>query len=332
MTDRLIKSNIDGYGFARSDSFDNEEFDKFMSTYLSVMARRAMKWNAIVGKRTKIAKSAKVKRYCRKGIPAEHRPMVWMCITGAQRKLELNRNVYKQMSAAKHDQDLIETIQMDIHRTFPNNLYFCSDTDAQSLRKPLYNVLIAVGHKNSTKGYCQGMNYIAALLLLTVKNEEKVFWLMDSLMNDLLPDYYSPDMKAIKIDQEVLGELVKWKQPDVYKHLEDLDLSWSIVGMKWFICLFADVLPVDTVLRIWDCLFYEGSKILMRVSLELIRINRLEILACANFSELTDLFKNMVMDKSTLHCHTFIQDMFESSGSLPMARINRMREECAAKI
>ena len=44
---------------------------------------------------------------------------------------------------------------VDIHRTFPNNLYFCSDTDSQSLRKPLYNVLMAVGHKNSSKGYCQ---------------------------------------------------------------------------------------------------------------------------------------------------------------------------------
>ena len=31
------------------------------------------------------------------------------------------------------------------------------------------------------------MNYIAALLLLTIKNEEKVFWLMDSLINSLLP-------------------------------------------------------------------------------------------------------------------------------------------------
>ena len=37
---------------------------------------------------------------------------VWMCITGAQRKLELNPNVYKQMTTANHDQDLIETIQM----------------------------------------------------------------------------------------------------------------------------------------------------------------------------------------------------------------------------
>ena len=35
-----------------------------------------------------------------------------MCITGAQRKLELNPNVYKQMTTANHDQDLIETIQM----------------------------------------------------------------------------------------------------------------------------------------------------------------------------------------------------------------------------
>lgn len=325
----VTKSTVDGYGFQRAEGFDHEEFDKFMASYLRVLTRRAMKWESMVGKRTKISKSVKVKRYCRKGIPAEHRPMVWMCVTGAQSKLEQNPGQYKQLVAAEHSPDLMETIQMDIHRTFPDNLYFCSATDSNSLRKPLFNVLIALGHKNATVGYCQGMNYIAALLLLTMKNEEKVFWLMDSLVNDLLPEYYNPDMKAIKIDQEVLGELVKWKYPDIYKHLEDHGLSWCIVGMKWFICLFADVMPVDTVLRIWDSLFYEGSKILMRVSLELLKINRDKILKCSSFSELTDLFKHMVTDTSTLHCHTFLQDMFEGLGSLPMARISKIRRTCS---
>ena len=41
-----------------------------------------------------------------------HYFQVWMCITGAQRKLEQNPNVYKQMATAQHDQDLIETVQM----------------------------------------------------------------------------------------------------------------------------------------------------------------------------------------------------------------------------
>lgn len=37
---------------------------------------------------------------------------VWMCITGAQKKLDQNPDVYIKMLTAKHDHDLIETIEM----------------------------------------------------------------------------------------------------------------------------------------------------------------------------------------------------------------------------
>ena len=41
----------------------------------------------------------------------------------------------------------------------------------------------------SSKGYLsfQGMNFIAGILLLVVKNEEKTFWLMDTIVNDMFP-------------------------------------------------------------------------------------------------------------------------------------------------
>lgn len=63
----------------------------------------------------------------------------------------------------------------------------------------------------------------------------------------------------------------------------------------------------QTVLRIWDCLFFEGSKILFRVAVALVLLNKERILAAKNFSELMDLFKVIVADPLTLHCHTFMQ-------------------------
>ena len=44
----------------------------------------------------------------------------------------------------------------DIPRTFPDNIYF-QDTpgDPQAKRGPLYNVLVALGTKNPSVGYCQ---------------------------------------------------------------------------------------------------------------------------------------------------------------------------------
>lgn len=42
----------------------------------------------------------------------------------------------------------------DLNRTFPDNILF-SETSRPCLQKPLYNVLLAYGHHNSTVGYCQ---------------------------------------------------------------------------------------------------------------------------------------------------------------------------------
>jgi len=63
----------------------------------------------------------------------------------------------------------------------------------------------------------------------------------------------------------------------------------------------------QTVLRIWDCLFNEGGKVLLRAALVLVLNNKDQLLRCSNFSEVTDLFKKIEDSKQSLHCHTFVK-------------------------
>ena len=64
---------------------------------------------------------------------------------------------------------------------------------------------------------------------------------------------------------------------------------------------------LQTLLRVWDCLFYEGNKVLLRVGLSLIILHKDKLLECKNFPEVVTLFKNMTTGKSTLHCHQFME-------------------------
>jgi len=44
----------------------------------------------------------------------------------------------------------------DMHRTFPDNVYFRDDrTDSQAKCATLFNVLTALAHNNRQVGYCQ---------------------------------------------------------------------------------------------------------------------------------------------------------------------------------
>lgn len=91
----------------------------------------------------------------------------------------------------------------------------------------------------------KGLNYVAGLLLLATKDEEASFWLLTVLIRNILPSYHSNDMRGLITDIDVLGELVRLKCPKVDRLMKDLHLPWPIVATKWFICLFAEVLPVE---------------------------------------------------------------------------------------
>lgn len=144
-------------------------------------------------------------------------------------------------------------------------------------------------------------------------------------------------MLGLKTDQEVLGELVKVKAPAVGQLMAQYPGIWTLVVSRWFICLYIDILPIEvrqnsgfdgrdereargdhspsiisvlylqTVLRVWDCLFYEGSKVLFRVALTLIVHNQTELLRARSLPDVCECFKQITCGDFTLDCHTFMQ-------------------------
>lgn len=54
-------------------------------------------------------------------------------------------------------------------------------------------------------------------------------------------------------------------------------------------------------------MFYEGAKVLYRVSAMLVIQNRERILACKSFTEITDVFKEIVNNPKIVDCQTFLQ-------------------------
>lgn len=45
--------------------------------------------------------------------------------------------------------------------------------------------------------------------------------------------------------------------PDIYQHVTTIGLPWPVITTKWFVCLFAEVLPIEVKLIV---LFFFTSK------------------------------------------------------------------------
>ncbi|XP_032681560.1 growth hormone-regulated TBC protein 1-A-like isoform X2 [Odontomachus brunneus] len=293
-----------------------------MSEYLKVLAKLAKKWAKIIGEGKSPQRSITIKKYVRKGIPAGYRGLVWLAVSGGEDMKNASPDLYERLLQSPYNPEVADVIKTDLPRTFPDNIFF---NNTENQQHELYNVLLAFAHQNKTVGYCQGLNYIAGLLLLVTKSEETAFWLLKVLIDKILPDYYTRTMDGLLIDIDVLAELVRIKMPDVYQHVTNIGLPWPVITTKWFVCLFAEVLPIETTLRIWDCLFYEGTKIIFRVALTLIKRNKSNLLACQDFVTLAECFKEITKDSIVLRCHDFMQSIFKVPGSLPGSTIAKLR-------
>ncbi|XP_076805568.1 growth hormone-regulated TBC protein 1-like [Clavelina lepadiformis] len=329
-------SKVDPYGFERGNDFDYKAFENFESEYLAVLARRTIKWDKMMknGTKRKVKPDRVVKRFCRKGIPERYRARVWMDVSGARKKMKKSqKNFYQTLleqpnQDADFEEELTESIKTDLDRTFPDNIHFKNGIDSnKSKQKDLLNILTAFGRHSPTIGYCQGMNYIAALLLIVVKDPEQCFWLLCALIDDILPAYYTKSMIGLRAEMNVIDDLVREKFPEVQQKIDVYKVPWTLVASKWFVCLFVDVVPTETVLRVWDCLFFEGSKVLIRAALCIIYNIKPAVLSCKGMPDVVQTFKDVSKNSAILDCHLFMQQCFIETNPLTRADLKKLREK-----
>lgn len=61
--------------------------------------------------------------------------------------------------------------------------------------------------------------------------------------------------------------------PKVYAHFVKSSIKPNMFAAQWFMTLFTVGFPIELTVRIYDCFFAEGEKILYRIGLYLIKKN-----------------------------------------------------------
>ena len=56
-------------------------------------------------------------------------------------------------------------------------------------------------------------------------------------------NYYDHLLSGAQADQEVLGELLATRLPELHKHLQDRDVFISTITLNWFLAIFIDAMP-----------------------------------------------------------------------------------------
>ncbi|KAF2352589.1 Rab-GTPase-TBC domain, partial [Trinorchestia longiramus] len=236
---------------------------------VNVIRKRESKWLEMLNHwdTFMMKKYDKVRDRCRKGIPSAIRARAWQHLCGADRVLENNPGVFKQLATAPLDPRTEEEIRKDLHRQFPlHEMFLRRGGQGQ---EDLFAVL-KVHSLVCGDGYCQAHAPVAAVLLMQMPAEH-AFWCLRAICDKYLPGYYSHGLEAIQMDGLILYKLVKKVSPSVYKILKKQKIDPVLYMTEWFMCLYSRTLPWASVLRVWDMFFCEGVKVLFRVGLVLLK-------------------------------------------------------------
>lgn len=226
------------------------------------------------------------------GVPVAYRPKIWGECSGAWTLKEPGTydNLLNRVGEAE---ETLGQIELDLYRTMPYNVFFGGNGPGVA---KLRRVLVAFSRWNPQVGYCQGMNVIAAILLLTYATEEDAFWSLVSLVENILPEgYFSPPLLTSRADQHVFNHYFARFLPKLSEHFTNLNVQIDAITFDWFLSCFTDALPADVLFRIWDVfLCVEGPVHLFRVALALFRIHERQLLDLNTGAEIYSFMKNLV--------------------------------------
>lgn len=229
------------------------------------------------------------------GIPVSLRAKVWAECSGAS-ALKVP-GYYEDLvnNDAIDDPSIVSQIQMDIHRTLTDNVFFRKGPGVAKLNE----VLLAYSRRNPEVGYCQGMNMITASLLLIVPTAEDAFWVLTSMIENILPrHYYDLSLLASRADQQVLRQYVSEILPKLSAHLDELGIELEALTFQWFLSVFTDCLSAEALFRVWDVVlcFNDGSTFLFQVALALLKLNEELLLSCDSAASVYGYIGNEMTD------------------------------------
>ena len=244
----------------------------------------------------KTSKYSKLKERTRKGIPDSMRGYAWIKIAGISQFKKGKENLYKNLLSNIKENDFIDkkeedVIIRDLHRTFPKSIIFSPKLGEG--QRILFRILMCMVSSNKKTGYVQGMGFLAALFLLYM-DEENAFWMLKAVFEKYgLEDVYMREFPGLRKRLYVFINLLKKFMPKIYNKLIELNIFPTMYASQWFFTCFANCLPFNIVVRIFDCYLLEGEKIIYRIALALFKLKEKYLLKGKSFETIMEKMKSI---------------------------------------
>jgi hypothetical protein len=223
-------------------------------------------------------------RRVRRGVPPELRWEIWKAAVEFSEQ-DVPHN-YEEASCTEGQWSAL--ISLDIGRTFADLPEF--DTGRQ---EALSRILNAYANLTPSVGYCQGMNYVAGLLLMVSDNEREAFGMFAHLLDhDGLSGFYLENMPLLRTYVKACDRLIAETVPGLRDHLMRENVPLALYLHQWFLTLFIKSFPLATVVVIWDVIICTGLPVILPITVAILQVFEEGLLAM-QFEDINMVFKAM---------------------------------------
>jgi len=187
-----------------------------------------------------------------------------------------------------------KAITRDLGRTFPHHDFF---NDGQGIgQENLFNVLKAYSLYDPQVGYCQGLPFVVAILLLNMPDEEAFSLLVRLMYVYDLRGHFLPEMPKLQLRLFQFDRLIEELLPVLHVHFLRQGIKSSMFCSQWFLTMFSYRFPLPVVFRIYDNCLASGIEAIFGFSIMLLKKNEEDLLAL-KFDEILSFLNTRLFDK-----------------------------------
>jgi len=171
-----------------------------------------------------------------------------------------------------------------VPRTWTDKKLFAQKIE--SGQNSLFNVLKAYSKHNPEVGYCQGMNYLAALILVAVRMDEALaFSILIRLMEGAKHNFarlYEPKLLLLfELTDTVYAWLLS-EEPILENKISSAHIPLATMLASPFMGLFANIAPYDVCLRVMDQFVLNGNQAMCNIIKQVLRAQKEKILGMSD--------------------------------------------------
>jgi len=194
------------------------------------------------------------------------------------------------------DKELMEEINKDVQRTYPDLHFFCDDTRHY---RALHRSLFIYAKLNPGIRYVQGMNEIYAPIYYVLANDQNpesrehaerdAFFCFVHLMSDIR-DHFCESLdhseSGIKGSLSQMMSILKSVDHELWENLKSKQINPQFYGLRWLSLLLSQEFDLPDLLRLWDSLFSveDPTQFLLQFCCVMLMHVRHELL-CGDFGE-----------------------------------------------